>query len=397
VARHVADKRSIQSESASEHGSVWIDVVSRDPTPAEAACAADQLESLLERLSEAERDIVVHRLQGWSNEEIAAKLGVSDRTVRRALSRIREHADSLLHETPTIEAPAAGLDEIPQPSQSRNIASLAIPRIDDRSLLVQQFVGQGAFGKVYRATDRQTGQTVAVKFLGKRFWQHKATLERFESEIALLSRLHHPNIVAIHGSGRTLAGAPFFVMEYVDGWNLSAWRKARSPSVAEIVAVVNQVARGVSAAHSGGVIHGDLTPSNVLLERSTERVALTDFGFSRVTQQQRFAMLGGTPGFLAPEQVSDAFGEISIRTDVYGIGGILYSLLTGQPPCAGESLADVIARVLSSRPPSFAESFQRDIPAVLAALTLACLAKEPSDRPGSADAVARQLQEISAG
>lgn len=397
IARHMADKRSVSDERTIDAASAeWIEAVSRDPTREEAARAADQLESLLSVLSADEREIVVQRLQGWTNSEIAEQLGVSEKTVRRALVRIREHAASLLRETDK------SCDESDSPAppdasihhQVEIGGAIDFARVEESDLLIQRFAGQGAFGKVYRAIDRRTSETVAVKFLGKRFWRHPAAVERFETEIALLTRLQHPNIVRIHGSGRTAAGAPYFVMEYIDGSNLMAWREATSPSIAAVIDVATNVAVAVAAAHLRNIIHGDVTPSNVLRESSTGRIILTDFGFSRVTHQQRLALLGGTPGFLAPEQVSDAFGEVSVRTDVYGIGGILYALLTGRPPSTGASLPEVIARVLSSRPTAIPQEVERAVPSALAELTLACLAKEPADRPRSADAVVDRLRMI---
>ncbi len=396
VARHVADKRSVDDERSVDPTATWIESVAHDPTPEDAAQAADQLENLLQGLSVADRKIVVQRLQGWTNPEIAERLGISERTVRRAIIRIREHAAALLNETDDAVAVSRTRipDELPIRAHIQDDAVLGIARIDEHSLLIQKFVGRGAFGKVYRAIDRRSREIVAVKFLSKRFWQHPTAVESFETEIALLSRLQHPNIIGIRGSGRTSAGAPYFVMEYIGGWNLAAWLQAKLPSVAEIVPVAIQVARAVAAAHSRSIIHGDITPSNVLLEADTGRLVLTDFGFSRVTQQQRFALMGGTPGFIAPEQVSDAFGDMSFRTDVYGIGGILYSLLTGRRPFMGESMADIIADVLSSRPPESPARWNDQVPADLAELTLQCLSKEPADRPASADGVALRLGEI---
>ncbi len=247
---------------------------------------------------------------------------------------------------------------------------------------------------MYRAIDRRTQETVAVKFLSKRLWHDSAAIESFQSEIALLSKLRHPNIVAIQGYGRTTAGAPFFVMEYIAGSSLAACMKSNHLEIADIVAIGIHIARAVAAAHSRDVIHGDLTPSNVLQEDETGRIALTDFGFSRATHQKRFAMLGGTPGYLAPEQVSDAFGDITTRTDIYGIGGILYALLAGRPPFTGETTADIMADVLSSRLPASPVSLNSSVTTKLADLILSCLAKESADRPDSAETVAARLSEI---
>ena len=139
-------------------------------------------------------------------------------------------------------------------------------------------------------------------------------------------------------------------------------------------------------------IHADLTPANVL-RTSDGRFALTDFGFSQVAGEP-LRMAAGTPGFLAPEQLCDAFGSVSDRTDVYGIGGIVYFLLTGRPPVTSETVPDAIAETLSSRPFQSVREIVEDVPARLDELIRRCLSKEPRHRPESVESVVRELAAI---
>ena len=140
-------------------------------------------------------------------------------------------------------------------------------------------------------------------------------------------------------------------------------------------------------------MHADLAPRNIL-RRNIGGFALTDFGFSRNAGETLQTLAAGTPGFLSPEQLCDAFGSVSFQTDVYGIGGILYFLLTGRAPASGDTISESIADTLSSRPvPPPAESVEQ-LPESLNQLIVHCLSKEPGDRPGSAEQVQHALLNI---
>lgn len=401
VERHTASKRTVDAEAGIE---TWPEVVSRDPSPEEAAMVTDEIESLMSALSQTDRDILTRRLQGEEHTTIAAAVGCSERTVRRALQRARneflsrqpEEPDSSF--VPELAGSAAGSAErspitslAAEPTKHR-AASLPQASFVYGDIVLEQLIGQGAFGRVFRSrlTD---GQTVAVKFLRKHLWQDSLAAGQLIREVSIVSGLSHAGIVRHLGWGKTDAGAVFSVMEFVDGQDLASWRKGNSVSGREVLQCGLELCEAVAAAHRGGVIHGDLTPGNVL-RRNDGHFVLTDFGFSQIAGDP-LPVAAGTPGFLAPEQLCDAFGSVSPRTDVYGIGGILCFLLTARPPVSARTRSDSIAATLSARPIDFeADLATTDVS--LTRIIANCLAKEPSDRPESVESVLAELRAISA-
>ncbi|MDA0590664.1 MAG: protein kinase [Planctomycetota bacterium] len=403
--RQNAAKRSIQTEVAFGDGESWPKVVSRDPSPEEAAMVTDEIESLMAALSASDRDILTRRLQGEELTAIAAAAGCSERTVRRALQRARDEYLSRQHTEPgTIRESEITQTDAAPPDQTTTIAghtqvsaasqrSLPLPdaSFDYSDVVLEQLIGQGAFGRVYRSR-LADGQAVAVKFLRRNLWKNPLAAGQLIREAAVLAGLTHPGIVRHLGWGRTRAGAVFTVMELVDGQNLASWRQLGEVSLQDAIRCGIELGEALAAAHRAGVIHADLTPANVL-RTSDGRFALTDFGFSQVAGEP-LRMAAGTPGFLAPEQLCDAFGSVSDRTDVYGIGGIVYFLLTGRPPVTSETVPDAIAETLSSRPFQSVREIVEDVPARLDELIRRCLSKEPRHRPESVESVVRELAAI---
>src|SRR5262249_43520601 len=160
---------------------------------------------------------------------------------------------------------------------------------------------------------------------------HDPPSERFLEEAAILGRLRHPGIVAVRGLGRLPDGGHFLVMGLVEGGDLARRLAAGPIDVADAIRWTAEAADAIEHAHQQGVIHCDLKPSNLLLGNDG-RVRVTDFGLARTLTASRHA--GGTPGFMAPEQ-RDAGGEVSVRADVYGLGAVLFALLTGRAPDTG--------------------------------------------------------------
>ena len=398
--RHTASKRTVDAEVAAES---WPEVVSRDPTPDEAAMVTDEVESLMAALSQTDRDILTRRLQGEEHAAIATAVGCSERTVRRALQRARteflsrQPQDS---ETDFVFEPAdseSGMaEEIPtagsaEAAQHRTV-SLPEASFVYGDIVLEQLIGQGAFGRVFRSR-LQDGHTVAVKFLRKHLWQDSLAAEQLIREVSIVSGLSHPGIVKHLGWGKTDAGAVFSVMEFVDGQDLQRWQANNQISKRDILTCGEELCEAVAAAHCREVIHGDLTPGNVL-RRNDGRFVLTDFGFSQIASDP-LRVPAGTPGFLAPEQLCNAFGSVSPRTDVYGIGGMLFFLLTGRSPVAARSLSDSVAATLSARPVDFDVELP-DTRDSLRDIVARCLAKEPSDRPSSVESVLAELRAIGA-
>jgi RNA polymerase sigma factor (sigma-70 family) len=412
AARHSAKRRSINAEVQSVDDQSWPSVVARDPTPVEAAMVTDEIEHLMSGLSSTDREILTKRLQGEQHTAIADAIGCSERTVRRSLQRIRdrylasEECDEVLvpgdgdFGMPAGEGRSASeisaekavrIVEGRQPAVERLISEL--PTVQFSELTLERLVGQGAFGKVYRATHRTDGETVAVKYLRKAFWRNCPAADQLIREVAIVSKLSHPGIIQHFGWGRARRGGVFAMMEWVDGEDLDAWRRDSSPATAEILQCGIEVCNALAAAHDAGVVHADVTSRNIL-RRSDGTFVLTDFGFSRLTSDQRKNFAAGTPGFLAPEQLSNAFGEVSPLTDVFGLGSVLYFLLTGQPPFVGRDVAETFALTLSSVPAARILDVVPVADSAIDALVANCLSKEPSDRPDSVAFVAEQLTHI---
>ncbi|WP_010587350.1 protein kinase domain-containing protein [Schlesneria paludicola] len=390
VRYHHAGRRSVaheQAESSAGMESVW----QREPTAEHAAVFLEEVERLMKRLDETAREVVVLTLQGYDAPTIAGQLGLNERTVRRALERVRallpiERADGM-------GSPQVSLSVAPGEGRVQR------DRVERRGtttydqFVLQQFVGSGAFSKVYRAIERASGQTVAVKFLRKECWTDTRAIEALIREYDLLRQLNHHKILAIRSWGTTPRGALFLVTDFISGTNLAEWRQHTKPGVKRILEVVRDVTLAVGAAHARQIFHGDLKPANVML-KDDGQIVLCDFGLARYASDPDDVPRGGTAGFLAPEQISDVFGSLSAQTDVYGIGAMLFALLVGQPPMTGRDLPETLANVLSASVPKPASSYGVVTPPGLDEFLLRCLQKEPSQRFASVDEVLQALDAI---
>jgi serine/threonine protein kinase len=262
---------------------------------------------------------------------------------------------------------------------------------------LQEQIGAGATGKVYRALERLTRRIVAVKFLKKALVREPAATDQFLREVRTVADLAHPGIVGVQGIGRTPIGGYFLVMELVHGRNLHTASAGGAVDPATAAAWLAAAAHTVHFAHQLGIIHCDLKPSNLLLD-DRGAIRVTDFGLAvRLADASLGPPLAGTPAFMAPEQVDACWGPISPRTDVWGLAAVLYFLLFGRPPHAGRSVAEVLGRVVSGQPvefPSF-PSAREQAPVRLIDVCRRGLAKQPGDRCVSAAAFADALESAS--
>ena len=347
ASRHRAARRSIDRQQPLDSGGDWeaLAVRGETPTPDEVAAAADELERLLGCLSSRGRQVVELRMQGYEMREIGRALGVSERTVRRWLNEARgilarELPADLAGLLPTGIAkggPAARPAGSPMsrrssrtPRREAGALTANIPAIDWNDLVLEQQIGAGASGKVYRAVRRSTGERFAVKFLRKAIAREPAVIARFLREAETVAALAHPGIVAIRGLGQTPGRGHFLVMELVAGEDLQQVLARGIPAPEQAAGWVAAAARIVQFAHVRGVIHCDLKPSNLLLDNH-DQIRITDFGLAvRLATEAPAALLAGTPAFMAPEQVDPCWGAISPRTDVWGLGAVLYALVYGQ-------------------------------------------------------------------
>ena len=397
AARHKAARRSVRRDRSSSDGSIWQRVASTEPTPEQAAIAAEELEALLKKLPPQGREVVALALQGHQQREIAAKLGVADRTVRRWLKTSRA---ALAAESTGSAAPLPGRSIVKQPNRPDRqkprppIKFRPAPEHADlqwSDYLLHEQIGAGATGKVYRAQERSTGRLVAVKFLRKALVREASVVERFLRESQTVRALGHPQIVGIQGAGRTPGGGWFLVMQLVNGRDLHSIARHQSIAAGQAAGWIASAARIVQFAHDRGIIHCDLKPGNLLLD--TQNVVwVTDFGLAiRLADEAPHALLAGTPAFMAPEQVDPCWGQVSPRTDVWGLGAALFYLLYGRPPHAGRDVAETLGRVVAGKAVEFPGRRKGVLRRHIEACRR-CLMKRPDDRFASAAEVAAALE-----
>lgn len=383
--RHRSEKRSVLRES--EPPEDWTAIAREVPTAEEAALLADELDWLVDATEGLDREVLIRQLRGEEVEAIARELAVSERTVRRSQQRTRElvTADRLHGEL--ARRTVIRCSDVQQPLSEQHL-----PRQPTRSLnelLLHEMVGQGAFSKVFRATDRQLGRTVAVKFLKKASWADVRAVGAVLREYEILSGLNHPHLLPVYGWGRTSRNAIFLVMEWIEGGSLDGWQ-AGQLACNDVVRVGCEVARGLMAAHAAGVWHCDLKPGNVLID-ANGHCRLADFGFARWGSDDD-SPRGGTAGYLAPEQINPGFGAIGEPTDVYGLGGLLYALLAGCPPCQGCDLPETIWKVLSWE--SATDLKRYGVPEHISRVVMRALCKRAEDRWPDVATFAAELERI---
>jgi hypothetical protein len=243
-------------------------------------------------------------------------------------------------------------------------------------------LGQGAMGEVYRADDLKLGQAVALKFL----LRHDAVRRgRMLTEVRLARQVTHPCVCRAYDVGE-VDGVPFVTMEYVDGEDLTSLlrRIGRLPE-AKAVQVALQLCAGLAAAHEQGILHRDLKPANVMID-GRGRVRITDFGLAILADQVRAAdVRSGTPAYMAPEQFAGR--EVTVRSDLYALGLVLYEIFTGRPAYPKQTADEAGMRASLVNPSSYVKNLDLDVERII----LRCLEPDPGARPPSAHAVAAAL------
>jgi serine/threonine-protein kinase len=254
-------------------------------------------------------------------------------------------------------------------------------------------LGRGGMGVVYKVRQLSLNRLVALKVVRLGEWSSEAERQRVRNEAEIVAQLDHPHVVPVHEVGET-AGHLYFSMRLAEGGSLADHldRFAAAPRAA--ARLVAEVARAVHHAHQRGVLHRDLKPSNILLD-AEGRPHVTDFGLAkRIEGDSSLTQSGalvGTPSYMAPEQASGVKAALTTATDVYGLGAVLYALLTGRPPFQAETALDTLLLV-REREPVPPRQINARVDRDLETISLKCLQKDGARRYGSAEAVAEDLE-----
>ncbi|MBL8890377.1 MAG: serine/threonine protein kinase [Planctomycetaceae bacterium] len=248
---------------------------------------------------------------------------------------------------------------------------------------IESLLGQGGFGVVFRAFDRELNRPVAIKVLAPHLATVGTARRRFVREAQAAAAVTHPNVVPIHAVS-TDSAYPFLVMSYVPGRSLQEQVRQNGPLEPKAIARIGQqVAAGLAAAHRQGLVHRDIKPANILLENGLDRALITDFGLARASDDaiSQTGWLAGTPHYMSPEQASS--GELDGRSDLFSLGCVLYFMATGREPFRGTQPLAILNQIANQKP-SPVRSVNSDIPQVLAQVIERLLEKKPADRFQSA-------------
>ena len=273
---------------------------------------------------------------------------------------------------------------------------------------VEAVIGGGGMGTILRATELSSGRDVAIKVMTAAAAADPEQVARFRREAQAVSSLTSEHVVRVLDFGELDSGAPYLVMEHLEGTTLAAVVKEHGAlPIPQAVDYVLQAIHGIAEAHTLGIVHRDLKPANLFVvghavegQAGSSTMKLLDFGASKLTAESPIdpgdpggvtvaSSLIGSPRYMAPEQIRSAL-EVDARADIYALGATLHELLSGKPIFFADSLARVFAQVLWDAPQPLSDS-RDDVPADLAAIVARCLAKAPGDRFATVEALAAAL------
>jgi len=292
---------------------------------------------------------------------------------------------------PSKETPDSHTETIRQPLKELTTGSTFAGRYQ-----IIEELGHGGMGKVYKVFDQEVQAKMALKLIRPEVSVDKNTIDRFRNELKIARDISHKNICRMYDLGRE-AGNYFITMEYVSGEDLKSFiRRSRQLVVGTAILIAEQVCDGLAEAHRLGVVHRDLKPGNVMIDKEGN-AKIMDFGIARSISAKGITGAGvmiGTPEYMSPEQVEGK--EVDRRSDIYSLGIILYEMLTGQVPFEGDTPFTVGVKQ-KSEVPKDPRSLNAQIPQDLSRLVLKCLEKDKERRYQNADALRADLEKIEKG
>ncbi len=250
-------------------------------------------------------------------------------------------------------------------------------------------LGRGGMGEVYRADDLKLGQPVALKFLPEHLTSDGAALARFHREVRVARQVSHRNVCRVYDIGE-VDGRHFLSMEFIKGEELSSLlhRIGRLPND-KAIQLARQICAGLAAAHETGILHRDLKPANVMIDENGN-ARITDFGLAGLAEEFKADEIGaGTPAYMSPEQIEG--GELTIKSDIYSLGLVLYELFTGKQAFMAATVGELINLRRSNTSPTTPTSIVKGFDPVIEKVIDRCIQKDPSQRPSSALQVAAAL------
>lgn len=266
----------------------------------------------------------------------------------------------------------------------------ALGKLDDIEML--EVIGRGGMGMVLKGYQRELGRFVAVKVMAPHLAANGSARKRFAREARAAAAIVHPHVMPIH-SVQASVRLPYLVMPLLSCESLQQRLDREGPlDVKEVLRIGNQVAAGLAAAHAQGLVHRDVKPANILLEKGVDRVLLTDFGLARAVDDAsltRTDVIAGTPQFMSPEQARGEF--VDTRSDLFSLGSVMYAMCTGRPPFRAETSFGVLRRISDDHPRAICE-INPDAPVWLAEIIGRLHAKSAADRFQSALEVAERLE-----